>query len=1401
MSKKSNQLSQEVRLRAVRLGVGIPIQPRFRKQRASEPRALAQLIAGVDVPGSERVDPFETPYFRRKLRVVEEASDREILDSDLLGLDRSVVVLGEPGMGKSELIAELGRASGVAPVSALRFMLSKNPGVHVTAGHLLLIDGLDEAIARDEKDAVDRVLAQLEHACCPRFVLSCRSREWQSRSLRSLKEIYGAEPLVVLIEEFTREEATAFWSSRGFTSSVDPVLDELDEQGLSDLYRNPLTLSLLGRVADGGKPLPVTRAELFEHVCELIWREENDARQNTQLAQISQEQALCSAGACMAAMIFGGVDAIRLGGIAERQEGEVWIGDLENLPGGAHARSVVASKLFKNVGVGRVAPIHRVIAEFLGARWLAAQAMTSISRRRLLAQFHGGGAVPSSLRGLHAWLAFHSTHLSARVIAADPFGLLRYGETALLDSAQAEALLNALVRLADADPYFRAQDWNARSAKGLANPSLAFRIDAILADTGSNFHLRTLLLEAIKDTPLAVSLSASLERLVFDDARYYGEREEALVAVFAHRSRPSWQIAAQTLVDQATEDSARLAGRLIEMLGYDVADDLLASTLLAEIGLQVSELPRACERQPIRFRRFETLVSELTPSRSKRLLRIISSRVPPRAIEDHDSMRDLSEILVLLLLRSLRGGAIELRDAPSVWAWLGQINERGSADKKTLEQIHAAFKGRDELRRRIQRYGIWTALKSRTLWQADHSLHKRAMGLAGNAEDVAYFLHEVAAKRSRSRRARSDWRDLVWLGVRAGKDNREVLAAAQAFPAFGLKERAVIRRVTHPAKPLWKILQQAKDTARRARDEADRQRAIAQFTAIVPKINSGDLDATLNPAKFYLGVQITARIQEKMPPEERLAAVFNEQLAKEFAVGFEATLHKSDLPTMQQIADSHLHGKIWHVAYPLVAGFLRRHRSGQGFSGVSTDTQKKAILILLQQRGLFRDDNNDHLRVALEQAAAPHLADKRALLRSWIEPYFKARLSPHHELTVVKHMPLWNDALVSLAREWLLGYPEMVVDAEMDLVDALAHAGEGRAIVEVAKARDAGIYRDDDHALAWLAIDVAYRLEEVRPELANVSREHPQFLWHLRDRLQTKRRGPLVDAGLDVFAWIVSAFRSAFPYATISGPSSGDKNAFNATEFLVGLASAIAGRTSDQATQLLAELVAMPNDTYSDVFRHLAAEQSQKRAEESFAPLPPTDLAAILTSGAPSNIDDLRSVVGEELAEAQKVLWGDDLDQVRDFWTDQNTPRDENRCRDRLAALIQGPLFDSYGVSRMTEADMPHSKRADLAFARGAKQLPMEVKGQWHPDVWDAASSQLASQYLIDWRSEGRGIYCVLWFGDVPSSTGRRLKPPPTGIASPSAPEQMRDAIIARIPEARRPFIDVFVLDLSSGKR
>src|SRR3569832_2591471 len=175
---------------------------------------------------------------------------------------------------------ELGRQLGIEPVTAIRFINAKNPVKLVPAGKPLLIDGLDEAMSRREGDAVDAILAQLEEAGSPPFILSCRSREWQARSVTNLRQLYGAEPRVLTLEPFDRSEARAFLLAQHPGVDADHVLDHLASHSLEDLYHNPLTLGLMGRVAETDTQLPATRAALFERVCTLIWPEHDRARQD-----------------------------------------------------------------------------------------------------------------------------------------------------------------------------------------------------------------------------------------------------------------------------------------------------------------------------------------------------------------------------------------------------------------------------------------------------------------------------------------------------------------------------------------------------------------------------------------------------------------------------------------------------------------------------------------------------------------------------------------------------------------------------------------------------------------------------------------------------------------------------------------------------------------------------------------------------------------------------------------------------------------------------------------------------------------------------------------------------------------------------------------------------------------
>lgn len=78
----------------------IPGRFPFRKHRTKEISDPAQYSHRGGLACGESVESVGKAYFQRKLRILDDSSEREILDSDLLGQNRSVVVLGEPGMGK-----------------------------------------------------------------------------------------------------------------------------------------------------------------------------------------------------------------------------------------------------------------------------------------------------------------------------------------------------------------------------------------------------------------------------------------------------------------------------------------------------------------------------------------------------------------------------------------------------------------------------------------------------------------------------------------------------------------------------------------------------------------------------------------------------------------------------------------------------------------------------------------------------------------------------------------------------------------------------------------------------------------------------------------------------------------------------------------------------------------------------------------------------------------------------------------------------------------------------------------------------------------------------------------------------------------------------------------------------
>jgi len=87
-------------------------------------------------------------------------------------------------------------------------------------------------------------------------------------------------------------------------------------------------------------------------------------------------------------------------------------------------------------------------------------------------------------------------------------------------------------------------------------------------------------------------------------------------------------------------------------------------------------------------------------------------------------------------------------------------------------------------------------------------------------------------------------------------------------------------------------------------------------------------------------------------------------------------------------------------------------------------------------------------------------------------------------------------------------------------------------------------------------------------------------------------------------------------------------------------------------------------------------------------------------------------------------------------------------------------------------------------------KLPIEIKRDDHPKIWEAAENQLKKQYSRDPEAEGNGIYLVFWFD------GKGMKKP-KNIKKPTNADGLKSALKTTIPEESSGLIDVIVIDVS----
>lgn len=213
---------------------------------------------------------------------------------------------------------------------------------------------------------------------------------------------------------------------------------------------------------------------------------------------------------------------------------------------------------------------------------------------------------------------------------------------------------------------------------------------------------------------------------------------------------------------------------------------------------------------------------------------------------------------------------------------------------------------------------------------------------------------------------------------------------------------------------------------------------------------------------------------------------------------------------------------------------------------------------------------------------------------------------------------------------------------------------------------------------------------------------------------------------------------------------------------------------------------------FHNTLKHFRYTASQKRLLGNYLPPSMRQIKQFLDESHIASIEDLRALFVEKLEEVQKYLKGSETDPLNTFYLD-GTHVDENTARNRVVDFLK-PKIEPLGGSISIEHHMASSNRCDITCTISINGKPnllvIEVKGQWHKELYNAANEQLHKRYSSHPNAAEQGVYLVLWFGKDIEISGSRKH-------SINSSSELKESIIEQLPEELHDKIDIFVLDLS----
>ena len=675
------------------------------------------------------------------------------------------VLLGAPGAGKTEAFEQEAAQCRDGHYVTARDLdtFDDRPEWHDAT---LFIDGLDEmrAGSKDRCTPLDRIRNKLNSLGCPRFRLSCREADWFGANDRTRLQMVSRNGAVnvLRLDPLSDDDIREILLRNHHIYDAENFIDSARERGIEGLLPNPQSLRMLV-AAVAGDLWPETRMETFELACRTLLKEHDPGHQAAKPDGADIPRLLKVAGRLCAVQLLAGNAGYTLPGNPISDPGYP---GLEQIPGNDRAilRHTLGSKLFEGPTEGRVAPVHRQIAEFLAARYLARLIADGLPVGRILALMTGHDGVPvSELRGLSAWLATHSRDSRLELITRDPLGTTLYGDVRGFPTDEKLRLLECLGREAMQKPTFWLVPGTDARLGDIATPEMApsFReiLSAAAQDDAKQSFVRILLL-SLKHCPVVPSISDPILEIVRDDNWASGVRSAAVDVLMRQMDTSESETdALKSLLEDIGEGS--VSDPDDELLG-SLLTGLYPANLSATEVIQYLRTPKPRSLFGGRYYSFWTrqLLLKSTDAQCGEILDGIAnqfSRLKPSFLDPFGRVIYGPRVLLPLLKRLIESSQVDISPR-RLFNWFEIVSDpQIQTSLEKFKFIRNWLNNHPRLLKKIIRLGVEHCADSRNFRQCMQKVELRFLdatlppnwcleqALAStDASTANYFIHKVA---------------------------------------------------------------------------------------------------------------------------------------------------------------------------------------------------------------------------------------------------------------------------------------------------------------------------------------------------------------------------------------------------------------------------------------------------------------------------------------------------------------------------------------------------------------------------------------------------------------------------------------------------------------------------------